>query len=60
MENTTTEPSPGFAGEFSDCPKCSMRIRTSEIAVHVAHAHNIDINAKPSRKRDKPARDDRR
>lgn len=23
------------------CPKCSMRVRRSEMSIHLAHAHNI-------------------
>ena len=27
--------------EVEDCPKCGMEVRRSELADHLAHAHNI-------------------
>lgn len=45
-------------GEFSRCPRCSMEARTSEMAIHLAHSHNI--GPAPSKEKRRDSRDRRR
>ena len=32
------------------CPRCSMRVRRSEMSIHLAHAHNIGPTSDRKRK----------
>jgi hypothetical protein len=50
------------SGEFGRCTRCSMRLRRSEMDIHLAHAHDIGPStgkkerSKDSRGRGRPRR----
>ena len=57
-------PPEAATSEFSNCPKCGMRVRSTELSVHLAHAHNIATGGGKKDKgkrgnRDRGGRDDR-
>jgi len=47
------------ADTMESCPTCSMKIRRSELAVHLAHAHNIGPSSGGKRKGQRGGRDRR-
>ncbi|MFC2153020.1 hypothetical protein ACFLQ7_00055 [Actinomycetota bacterium] len=53
----------GDGGSRSDtmepCPMCRMTVRRSELAVHLAHAHNIGPSGSNKRKGQRGGRDRR-
>ena len=36
---------------FRDCAQCGMRVRSEELSIHLAHAHNVDMDAKKPKKK---------
>ena len=40
--------------KFSSCPKCGMRVLTTELSIHLAHAHNYAPSRKTDRKPRRP------
>ena len=41
----------GGGDYLTSCPRCTMRVRRSELDIHLAHAHNWAQGRKPQRRR---------
>lgn len=35
--------------DLSSCTRCGMRVRSTEMWAHTAHAHNVDLDGKKSK-----------
>lgn len=57
-DDATVIPDEGGSGDgLTSCPRCSMKVRRSELEIHLAHAHNIGRDTRKDKKRSRPRSD---